>query len=422
MKNIKKPVATVIAVVMLGLAAGGVCASSSPSEVDTSLAQGAVAAMQEAMKLPENSIELPSPDVGLTAGAGDSGVASMRSLMESIRTGDYSDLSPQVQKSIDTAITSAQYAADPNNMDPNIIDFVVGQTENWQQKTLDAYVASLPPRDQERGRSVLLGNGTVAGSPGKMYIFVSRSMPLSMLRAYALEAFYTNSSLVVKGIRKGDTVKDYVEEVLEEFNFSDDQVLAGLEINPNLFDMFKVDVVPAVVWTNRVGLGDIGSGCQAPPSITQPMMKVQGPNEEWFEVEEPKCMPVPSSSYVKITGALKMEYVLDRFEENGVPAESIKEYRQMLATRLANPHQGTVQSNYSTEMVPVEGEVVLDYLPRHLLESWQEDLQVTNVQKGPLGPVFGVDIEDDPIYRKDLQNKIDHQLGLYLDRDQRKSP
>lgn len=422
MKNIKKPVATVIAVVMLGLAAGGGHASSSPSEVDTSLAQGAVAAMQEAMKLPENSIELPSPDVGLAAGAGDSGVASMRSLMENIRTGDYSNLSPQVQKSIDTAITSAQYAADPNNMDPNIIDFVVGQTENWQQKTLDAYVASLPPRDQERGRSVLLGNGTVAGSPGKMYIFVSRSMPLSMLRAYALEAFYTNSSLVVKGIRKGDTVKDYVEEVLEEFNFSDDQVLAGLEINPNLFDMFKVDVVPAVVWTNRAGLGDIGSGCQAPPSITQPMMKVQGPNEEWFEVEEPKCMPVPSSSYVKITGALKMEYVLERFEENGVPAESIKEYRQMLATRLANPHQGTVQSNYSTEMVPVEGEVVLDYLPRHLLESWQEDLQVTNVQKGPLGPVFGVDIEDDPIYRKDLQNKIDHQLGLYLDRDQRKSP
>src|SRR5690606_26468094 len=111
---------------------------------------------------------------------------------------------------------------------------------------------------------------------------------------------------------------------------------------PNLFDMFKVDVVPSVVWTNRAGLDDIGSGCETPPDILKQMIQVDGPNDELITVEKPTCLPAPDSSYYKLTGALKMEYVLDRFEGAGVPKFAVDTYRERLAVRTANVHQGDV--------------------------------------------------------------------------------
>lgn len=338
------------------------------------------------------------------------GVVRMKELMGAIKDESYSELGEGVAKGVKSGVESATYSADASNMDPNTILSTIEQVDSWQNQALEAYVAALPPRDQALGRSIMLGDGTAEGHTGKVYIFVSRSMPMSLLRAYALDAAYAGATLVVKGIRKGDTVKDYVLEMLEDFNSAGGQVLASTEINPNLFDMFDVKVVPTVVWTNRTGLDETGSGCEAPPEMLAPQIDVPGPKGTTVRVEKPTCIQAPESSYFKLAGALKLDYVLGRFVERGAPSELLSGYRERLVERHANVHEN-VQPTLGNQMAPVFEDLQIDSLPKRVLEGWLEDLMEFNVQRGPYGPAFG-EGEDDMVYRKELLEQIRHGLGL----------
>lgn len=346
--------------------------------------------------------------IGLKEGQG---VVRMQELMRAIHGENLDPLDEQTRQAIEGAQRSANHAVDMNNYDPSTVIKMAETAPSWQKQMLESYVAGLPPRDQALGRSILLGDGTVPGVEGQLYFFVSRSMPMSMLRAYAMDAMYAGATLVVKGIRKGDTVKDYVMEMLEDYNSADGQVLAGMEINPNLFDMFEVEVVPTVVWTNRIGLNDVGSGCVAPPDFAAPKMTVEGPQGAHISVEKPYCMPVSETSYFKLAGALKIDYVLERFVEAGAPAQALEAYRARLAQRHSNVHEH-VAPTLGNAMPALAEDITIDRMPRWILEDWQESLQTSNVRRGPYGPAFGEDFEDDPVYREELTRKIRHGLGV----------
>jgi len=240
-------------------------------------------------------------------------------------------------------------------------------------------------------------------------------MPIPLLRAYAVEALYAGATLVTKGVRKGDTIKEYVEETVADFNNADGQHMANMEVNPNLFDMFQVDVVPTVVWTNRVGLDDIGAGCSDLPDGTPvPQIELMGPYDVPMTVDRPTCAPVPQSSYYKIAGSLKLEYVFDRFEQAGLPSEATKPFREGLAERAGNVFSDVAnqQTSLGNEMQPVSDDLKLDMLPKYVLREWKEMLATQNVQRGPYGPAFSADESDDPDYRRELQNIVDRGLGL----------
>lgn len=353
-------------------------------------------------------------DQGATGLAPGQGVVRMQEMMRSIESGRIDLMDERTQQAMRTAQQSAQRIADPANLDEQTILSTINLAGNWQQMARKAYVDALPPRDRARGAAVLLGDGTDPEFEGKLYVFVSRSMPMALLRAYALEAMYTGATLVVKGLRRGDTLKDFVLESLRDFNSAEGQVLASLEINPNLFDMFQVEVVPTVVWSNRIGLEEVGSGCVAPPAAQQSYVTVTGPQRQPMEVEKPTCLPAEESSYYKIGGALKMDYVIERFEQAGAPKAAMNQYRARLAQRHANVHSPGAQPVPGTALAPIADDVTLDMLPRHVLLDWQDSLQKLNVQRGPYGPAFGEDLEDDRFYREELEKKIRHGLGVQV--------
>lgn len=344
--------------------------------------------------------------------AQQAGIERMTAIMEALKRGDVTSLSAADRGAVQAGQDSARVSSEFQNADASTIERAVEQNNQWQQMTREAYVAALPPRDRARGESILLGNGTAPDSNGRLYYFVSRSMPISLLRAYAAEALYTGGTLVVKGIRRGNTIKEYVEEVVSEFNTADGQVLAALEVNPNLFDMFNVTVVPATVWTTRMGLDDVGAGCDNLPEGTPvPQVTMTGPDEAPITLDRPTCAPAPADSYYKLSGALLTTYVLDRFEEAGAPQAAMNHYRAQLAERHANVFDGSVRAPApGNAMPPLEGELKVDTLPRGVLLSWRESLESLNVQRGPYGPTFSSELDDDPIYRKELLKKIEHGL------------
>lgn len=350
-------------------------------------------------------------EVPTSTGAPQSGVDRMKSIMNALKNEDHSGLKEETQRAVHTGVTSGEKTA-TMEMSKENLEFSLKANEQWQEMSKQAYVAALPPRDRALGESILLGDGSLPGHQGKLYFFVSRSMPAAMLRAYAVDALYTGATLVTLGIRKGDTIKEYVEEAVNDFNNVEGQILAGMEVNPNLFDMFGITVVPSVVWTNRVGLEDIGSGCQnLPDGAAIPQLQMAGPDDKILLVDKPTCAPAAASSYYKLTGALKLPYVLDRFEQAGLSREATDAFRKGLSERHSNVHQGQ-KSEPGNGISSMDDDVKLDRMPRHVLAQWKEQLATQKVQRGPNGPVFSDDIEDEPDYREELDKKVRHGLGL----------
>ncbi len=363
------------------------------------------------------SSPVPSPGPGqgeqalknLPAGAG---ALHMKELLKALQEGKTDSLPAAEARAVDSAQKSAEGTMEQYAKAEHEKQFSEQASKNWLLQAQDAFVAALPPRDQALGRSIIQGDGTIPGSTGQVYVFVSRSMPMSLLRAYALDAMYSGAILVTKGIRRGETVKDYVQEMLDDYNSADGQVLATQEINPNLFDMFDVKVVPTVVWTARAGLEDVGSGCEAPAPIARPRMTLDGPSGTKIEVEKPTCLPAPGSSYYKLAGALKMDYVLERFVKAGAPKAVLDTYREHTKAAAQNVFQGASDVPLGNAMPRIADDIHVDALPKRLLKSWQEDLKHFKVRRGPYGPAFGEDGEDDPAYRELLEKRIRHGLGL----------
>lgn len=329
------------------------------------------------------------------------GVETLRAITSNDATG----LSAEVIQSVRSAQAAAQAAVARSQTPGATTEFIRQQAQDMDRKAREAFVAALPPKDRALGERVLLHNSGVGG--GTLLYFVSRSMPKALLRAYALEAMRTGGSLVTKGIRKGDTLKEYMQEALADFNMADNQVLSSIDINPNMFDMFQVSMVPAIVWTNKTGLDEAGSGCEDPDSPEA--ITLDGPNDESLVVDRPGCAAAPEASYVKITGVLNTWYALERFEQAGVPQYIIEHYRSLLAAYRQNTKDASGGLDHGLQ--PVEEELSSLHMPRQVLEFWRSELAGHRVQRSPFGPTFNDDLVDDEAYRTELTEKIQKGLG-----------
>lgn len=331
-------------------------------------------------------------------------------VQSSIQTGDVSKLSEKDKAAIASGTSSAKAALLGLDKPAANLNNLLDLSSRWAQSAKEAYIQALPKRDQPYGRRFLLGDQTDPEFRGSMYIFVSRSMPMSLLKAYAVDALYLNAPLVVKGIRPGDTLKEYFEEAIEEFNSAEGQTLAAMQINPNLYDMFNVTTVPTVVWTSALGLDDQGAGCAAPEGPV-PELTLKGPEGTLITAPRPVCAAAPETSFVKISGALSLDYVLERFQEAGVPKTAIAQYRQMLAEKSSVYASGQAQIGVSQGQLT--GRLILENIPSARLIDWKTRLaESKTVQRSPLGPVFDGEGADDPLYRSELTTQIEHQLGV----------
>ena len=91
-----------------------------------------------------------------------------------------------------------------------------------------------------------------------LQIFVSSSMPKSLLRDYAKEASIYGGVLVFRGLPKGSMIK--LTELVRDI--TDEDYPAAMQIDDESFTMYGVDSVPAIILSQNSGFGQIDKQIQ----------------------------------------------------------------------------------------------------------------------------------------------------------------
>ncbi|MGC8518962.1 MAG: TrbC family F-type conjugative pilus assembly protein [Steroidobacteraceae bacterium] len=152
-----------------------------------------------------------------------------------------------------------------------------------------------PEMDRERDR-LLRFLGINPQGATQLYIFVSWSMPLPMLRAYEIEAMWTGAPLVFRGIPKGTTLRKFIMKDLRELVWGKGAA-ADIAIDPRLFDLYSVTSVPTIVLSKRVERISCALGT----------------------LSYDRCARMNPRGFIKVEGAITTPYALREFARNGWP-------------------------------------------------------------------------------------------------------
>lgn len=139
-----------------------------------------------------------------------------------------------------------------------------------------------------------------------LYYFVSWSMPLDMLRSYAIEAMWAGGTLVFKGVPPGKELGEFVLKDLHGLVYGKGAT-ANISLDPRLFDSYEVVTVPTIVFTKvRTNLS-----CQG----VNPVEFTSGGQTLSYDT----CPTLDPSKYFKLSGAVTTNYALQTFIDEGVP-------------------------------------------------------------------------------------------------------
>ena len=147
----------------------------------------------------------------------------------------------------------------------------------------------------------------------RLYFFVSWSMPIEMLKSYALEAMWSGGVLVFRGIPEGMTLGTYVRQQATAL-LRDKGASATLELDPRLFDLYHIDSVPTIVYSEA---GD--------PENQQACVQPKNPNGVIA-----RCVEADPSKYWMVKGAVTTDWALREFIANG--AKGAEEFHAALAS------------------------------------------------------------------------------------------
>ena len=141
-------------------------------------------------------------------------------------------------------------------------------------------------------------------SDSGLYYFVSWSMPLEMLRSYAIEAMWSGGTLVIKGVPPGKELGKFLVEDLRQLVYGKGAA-ANISIDPRMFDAYGVKVVPTIVLTTL-----------------RSNMQCQGVNPVSIKVDEndvsyDTCPELDPKTYWKLSGAVTSSYALQTFKDAG---------------------------------------------------------------------------------------------------------
>lgn len=176
-----------------------------------------------------------------------------------------------------------------------------------------------------------------------LYYFVSWSMPLEMLRSYAIEAMWAGGSLVFKGVPPNKDLGDFITTDLHGLVYGKGSA-ANISIDPRQFDAYDIKVVPTIVLTTvRANLQ-----CQGVNPVSF--------SESAQELTYDTCPPLDEKSYVKISGAVTSTYALQAFIERGF--------------EQAKPFSKALSRGYATGGTPVKEQ-------RPFVGKWEDALAPT---------------------------------------------
>lgn len=141
-------------------------------------------------------------------------------------------------------------------------------------------------------------------SQNALYYFVSWSMPLEMLRSYAIEAMWDGGTLVFDGIPAGRTFAQFLGEDLSKLTYGKG-ASANVSIDPRLYDAYQVTTVPTIVLTTyRADL----------QCTDENAVKFQYRGQD---LSYNTCPPLDPAKYAKVSGAVTSNYALQMFADDG---------------------------------------------------------------------------------------------------------
>lgn len=229
----------------------------------------------------------------------------------------------------------------------------------------------------------------------QLYVFISFSMPDSLIRAYALDAGYAGATLVVRGIDNDTDLKTFVTERLKNL-MRPGEIGAPIQIDPRLFDTYQIDQVPSVVLANNAD----EILCEGPEKETALFQEK--------EVAFSRCERAKPENYWSLTGAVTTQYALEQFAKHGSEAAApfLANLKEGFATEQPveeGPDGETVNAVRSS----VEGEEFtkrLEELAQRNAEILKERHRKTDLTlySTPWGPAAGPSGLDMPILEESL--------------------
>lgn len=194
---------------------------------------------------------------------------------------------------IDEMQQAAKHAADSPQIQSDV-----------QRVSRDAETIANPAMQRRRDRLLRFLGINPHGST-QLYIFVSWSMPLPMLRAYEVESMWTGAPLVFRGIPKGTTLRKFIVKDLRELVWGKGAG-ADISIDPRLYDLYSVTSVPTIVLSKRV-------------DQMRCAISVSFAAGKTGELNYDRCSRMNPSQFIKVEGAVTTAYALREFERNGWP-------------------------------------------------------------------------------------------------------
>ena len=199
----------------------------------------------------------------------------------------------QLATVIDAMQRAARHAADSPQIQSDV-----------HRVSHEAETIANPAMDREHDRLLRFLGINPQGST-QLYIFVSWSMPLPMLRAYEVESMWTGAPLVFRGIPKGVTLRKFIVKDLRELVWGKGAG-ADISIDPRLYDLYSITSVPTIVLSKRVDQ----LSCAIQVSFSAGKAGT---------LKYDRCSRMNPSQFIKVEGAVTTGYALREFERNGWP-------------------------------------------------------------------------------------------------------
>jgi len=149
-----------------------------------------------------------------------------------------------------------------------------------------------------------------------LFYFVSWSMPLELLRSYVVDAMWAGGTLVFRGVPPGYDMAKFITGPMRELVY-DKGAFASLSIDPRLFEIYKVGVVPTIVYTNDLAHPECGPEIKHTFTAGKQQLQYSG------------CHAVKPESYWKMSGAVSSDYALRSFIGEG--AQGARRHHEALA-------------------------------------------------------------------------------------------
>jgi type-F conjugative transfer system pilin assembly protein TrbC len=154
---------------------------------------------------------------------------------------------------------------------------------------------------QEAGEKLKIENKSTT-----LYYFISFSMNDALIKAYLSDAMWNGGILVLRGVKRGETLSQFLKNhILPLIKYQG--VHARIEINPNSFEEYDINLVPTILITEKDA---VKKGCQC---------VVREGSKTAYSYQ--RCQKKDPSSYWKISGNLTSLWALTVLKEAGAPAE-----------------------------------------------------------------------------------------------------